>query len=210
MVGEFLQTLEEEGLTENTLIIFSSDNGPVVDDGYRDQAVELLGDHQPRGPYRGGKYSLFEAGTRVPFITWWPGMIEPGVSDAMVSQLDLFSSLAKLVGNDQIFAGKDSENHLDVLLGKSTQGRNQLVQEATTRTAFRQGDWVMIPPYNGPAVNTWVDIELGNSRQYQLYDLSKDPGEQHNLADEKPEKLKQMLQDFEKIRGKDYGNTNPL
>src|SRR5690606_12966672 len=64
MIGEFIKTLEEEGLADNTLIIFSSDNGPVVDDGYEDRAVERLGTHTPWGPFRGGKYSLFEAGTR--------------------------------------------------------------------------------------------------------------------------------------------------
>ena len=68
-IGEFIKTLEAESLLENTLIVFSSDNGPVLNDGYYDDAVEKLGDHKPAGPLRGGKYSLFEAGTRVPFIT---------------------------------------------------------------------------------------------------------------------------------------------
>ena len=97
-VGAFIKTLEEEGLLENTLIFLSSDNGPVLDDGYQDQAIERLGNHQPTGGLRGGKYSLFEAGTRVPFITYWKGKIKPAKSNAVVSQLDWFSSLAGLVG----------------------------------------------------------------------------------------------------------------
>lgn len=210
MIGEFIKTLEEEGLTDNTLIIFSSDNGPVVNDGYKDQSVERLGDHTPWGPLRGGKYSLFEAGTRVPFITWWPGTIEPGVSDAMISQIDLFSSLADLVNNNRDYSGKDSKNLLNVLLGKNEDGREQLVLEATSRTAFRQGDWALIPPYKGRSVNKSVNIELGNSEEYKLYNLRVDLGQQNNLAKENPEKLKEMVQAFEKIRGRDYGNTKPL
>jgi arylsulfatase A-like enzyme len=100
-IGEFVKTLEQEGLLENTLIILSSDNGPVVNDGYDDDAVEKLGDHKPWGPLRGGKYSLFEAGTRVPFITCWKGRITPEVSDALVCQVDLLSSIARLVGSQK-------------------------------------------------------------------------------------------------------------
>jgi arylsulfatase A-like enzyme len=100
-VGELLKTLEEENLLENTLVIFSSDNGPVLNDGYYDDAVEKQGNHLPAGPLRGGKYSLYEAGTRVPLLVYWKGTIEPAVSDAMVSQLDLFSSLARLVGSEE-------------------------------------------------------------------------------------------------------------
>jgi arylsulfatase A-like enzyme len=97
-IGEFMKTLEDEGLTENTLVIFSSDNGPVLDDGYKDDAVEKLGNHKPSGVLRGGKYSLFEGGTRVPFVTYWKGVIKPQVSDALVCQMDILASLANLIG----------------------------------------------------------------------------------------------------------------
>ena len=85
-------------LTRDTLFIFSSDNGPVVDDGYRDQAVEKLGDHKPAGPLRGGKYSAYDGGTRVPFVVRWPGTVKPGVSAAPLSQVDLLASFAALAG----------------------------------------------------------------------------------------------------------------
>jgi arylsulfatase A-like enzyme len=199
VVGEFIKTLETEGLLENTLIIFSSDNGPVVNDGYYDDSVEKLGNHKPAGDLRGGKYSLFEAGTRVPFFTYWKGKINPGVSDAMVSQLDLFSSLASLVESDE--TTNDSKELLDVLLGKSQKGREELVIEATSRTAFRKGDWAMIPPYDGPAVNTQVNIELANADEYQLYNIKEDIGQQNNLAKSKPEKLQEMITAFQAIRG---------
>lgn len=207
-IGELIKTLEAEGLLENTLIILSSDNGPVLNDGYYDDAVEKLGKHTPRGPLRGGKYSLYEAGTRVPFITYWQGRIQPAVSGALVSQVDLLSSLATLVGSD--LRGPDSQELLDVFLGKSTEGRKELILEASTRTALRQGDWVMIPPYKGPAINTQVNIELGNSDQFQLYHLTEDLGQQQNLVGTYPEKLQEMIAAFERIRGTEFQKTEPL
>lgn len=197
-VGELLKTLEEENLMANTLIIFSSDNGAVVNDGYYDDAEEKLGEHKPSGPFRGGKYSLFEGGTRVPFIVYLEGTVEPAVSDAVVMQMDLFSSLAKLVGSDQ--RGPDSEELLDAFLGRSEKGRSELIMEATTKTAYRQGDWVFIPPYKGPAVNKMVNIELGNSSEPQLYNLADDLGQQVNLAESEPEKLQEMTEAYERIR----------
>ena len=201
-VGEFIKTLEAEGILENTMIVLSSDNGPVLNDGYYDDAAIKNGDHKPRGPLRGGKYSLYEAGTRVPFITYWKGIIEPAKSDAIVSQIDLFSSFASLAGSD--LQGPDSQDLLETLLGKSQQGRTELVIEATSRTAFRKGDWVLIPPYDGPAISKNVNIELGNLPDFGLYNLQDDIGQQKNLANEAPEKLQEMIAAFEAIRGDGY------
>ncbi|MEX2591795.1 MAG: arylsulfatase [Anditalea sp.] len=207
-IGELMNTLDEEGVLENTLIIFTSDNGPVVNDGYYDDAVEKLGSHTPWGPLRGGKYSLFEAGTRIPFITYWQGKISPGVSDAMVCQMDLLSSLAALVGSEA--KGIDSEDLLKAFMGESTIGRESLILEATSRTALRRGDWIMIPPYGGPEVNKNVNIELGNAKEYQLYNLSDDIGQQKNLAKTHTDKLKEMITFFEDIRGEGYLDTEAL
>lgn len=199
-VGELLKTLKNEGLLEKTLIVFSSDNGPVLNDGYYDNAVEKLGDHQPAGPLRGGKYSLFEAGTRVPFATYWKGTIKPEVNDALVSQIDLLTSLADLVGSEK--KGPDSKNLLNVFLGDSDSGRENLILEATGRTALRKGDWILIPPYDGPAVAREVNIELGNSPEFQLYNIKEDIGQENNLAKSKPDKLKEMKALYTKIKGK--------
>ncbi len=207
-IGELINTLEAEGLLENTLIILSSDNGPVLNDGYYDDAVEKLGNHTPAGPLRGGKYSLFEAGTRVPFITFWKGQIEPSLSDAVVSQVDLLSSLASLVGSP--VRSQDGKDLSDVFLGKNNNGRDELILEATTRTALRKGDWILIPPYAGPAVNKQVNIELGNSEEYQLYNLKEDIGEQNNLAESNKKKLDEMIAAFESIRGEDYKKVEQL
>jgi len=199
-IGELIATLEDQGLLENTLIILSSDNGPVLNDGYYDDADTKVGKHTPAGPLRGGKYSLFEAGTRVPFITYWKGHIDPAVSDEIVSQVDLFSSLASLVGSEARTG--DSEELLKVLMGEKDQGRSELILEATGRTALRKGDWVFIPPYEGPAISKNVNIEIGNAPDYQLYNLKEDLGEQNNLAESNPDKLKEMQSAYEAIRGK--------
>jgi len=204
-IGEFMKTLEKEGLLENTLVVFSSDNGPVLNDGYYDDAVEKIGKHDPKGGLRGGKYSIFEAGTRVPFITYWKGKIQPGVSDAVVCQMDLLASLANLVGTEETTT--DSKELLDELLGKSNKGRKSLVIEATGKTALRQGDWLMIPPYKGKNFREKVGIEVGNYPVFQLYNLKEDKSQQYNLAKSNPEKLEEMVASFESIRGKDYINN---
>ena len=208
MVGQLLETLDSEGLLSNTLIIFSSDNGPVVNDGYYDESEEKLGNHKPAGILRGGKYSLFEAGTRIPFFTYWKDNIIPGVSDALVSQLDLFSSIAALVGSQE--RANDSKQLLNLFLGKSEKGRNEMIIEATSRTAFRKGQWAMIPPYEGREVNELVKIELGNYDYYQLYNLKEDIKQQNNLAKSNPEKLKELINDFEIIRGNENNDLHQL
>jgi arylsulfatase A-like enzyme len=208
VVGAFLKTLEDAGLLENTLVIFSSDNGPVLDDGYQDQAIELLGNHKPSGGLRGGKYSLFDAGTRVPFITYWKGKIQPGVSDALVSQMDFTASLSALAGKE--IATPDSQNLLDVFLGKSKEGRKDLIIEATSRTAYIKGDWVMIPPYRGHEILQNKGIETGNLGQFQLYNLTQDPYQNKNLAISKPDKLKEMVKGFEAERGSDYDEIEQI
>ncbi len=198
-VGQIVELLREQGLIENTLILFSSDNGPVLQDGYVDYAEEKNGEHKPSGPYRGGKYSLYEGGTRVPFITYWEGTIAPGVSDALVSQLDYYNSLASLVGS--VTMTEDSQDLLDVFLGKSKTGRPTFVEEASTRTSYRKGQWKLIPPYEGPAVSNHTNVELGRSGELQLYNLADDPGEQKNLAQSEREKLSELITDYQKETG---------
>ena len=207
-VGEIIKTLKEEGVLDNTLIVFSSDNGPVLNDGYYDDAVEKLGNHKPNGPLRGGKYSLLEAGTRVPFFTYWKGQIKPLISDALVCQIDLLESIAKLVNID--VKSTDSQELLNVFMGKSNKGRANLVIEANTKTAFRQGDLIMIPPYPGDPILEEVNIEMGNDKDFQLYNLKKDIGQKNNLAKTQPKKLKELMKNFELIRGNSYKNVEKI
>ena len=199
VVGEFINTLKEEGLLENTLIVFSSDNGPVLNDGYFDDAVEKLGEHDPKGGLRGGKYSLLEAGTRVPFITYWKGTIKPAVSDAIVCQIDLLASLANLAGT--LDETTDSKNILNTFLGDSDKGRDNLIIEANSKTALRSGDWLMIPSYKGKEFNKKVNIDLGVLPKTQLYNLKEDVSQQNDLAESNPKKLTEMIQTYESLRG---------
>ena len=201
-VGQIMEALEKNGLAENTLIVLSSDNGPVVDDGYADKAVELLGDHRPWGDFRGGKYSNFEAGTRVPFIVSWPAKIKPGVSNALVSHIDLFASMAGLVGGkiaDQ--AAPDSRNQLETLLGKDSKGRDYIIEQAGT-LSVSDGNWKYITPGNGAVYNKLTNTELGNNKEVQLYNLKDDVGEKVNIAAQHPEIIERLRSILEKEKNK--------
>ena len=202
MTGEILKLLDSLGLSKNTLIIFSSDNGPVLDDGYEDFAETLVGDHKPAGIYRGGKYSAFEAGTRVPAITYWPGIIKPGTSDGLFSQIDFFASFAKLV-NQEIPAGAapDSENMLTALLGESKKSRTYMLEESFT-LSLRKANWKYISPQEKQTPD-WLKnkkIESGLMQTPQLYNLKNDPGEENNLADQYPEIVMELKRELEKIK----------
>lgn len=185
-VGEIINTLDRLGLSENTLMIVTSDNGPVVDDGYRDQAVELLGDHKPAGPLRGGKYSLFDGGTRVVFIAQWPGKIKPGTSGALFSQVDLMASFAALTGQEtEPGEAPDSQNSLKALLGKDKKGREWLIEHAGRLTIIK-GDWKYIEPGKGAKLQVNTNTETGNDTVPQLYNLKRDIGERNNVAQQNP------------------------
>lgn len=187
-VGELMAELRKLDLLDNTIIVFTSDNGPVLDDGYVDYAVERLGNHQVTGGLRGGKYSLYDGGTHIPFFVYWKGHIEPTTSNALVCQMDLLNSFAALVGQP-VRQDLDSKEMLDVFLGKSENGRDELVLEAAGRLCFRKGNWALIPPYNGPEFR---ETELGNLKDFGLFDLSADRGQTTNVADQNPEKLEEM------------------
>ena len=199
-VGQILASLNELGLTDKTLVIFTSDNGPVIDDGYKDDAVAKLGTHTPSGPFRGGKYSNFEAGTRVPLIVRWPGRVKRGVSGALLSQLDFLATFAALTGQTLAdAAAPDSVNLMQALLGRSASGRATYVEQGSG-LALRQGRWKYIQPNNRARVNANTNTELGNDTAPQLYDLTKDPGEKTNLAATNPVKVKEMEDLLRKIR----------
>ena len=174
------------GLAENTLVVLTSDNGPVLDDGYKDQAVEKLGSHKPAGPFRGGKSSIHEGGTRVPLLVRWPGRVKPrGTSGAIVSQVDFPATFAALAGasfpNDR---APDTRNLLPALLGESQTGRDHVLQYSGI-VAVRAGDWKLIP---GKAAKDAKNVRP----DFQLYDLAKDPGETTDVAAANPEKVAEL------------------
>jgi arylsulfatase A-like enzyme len=203
-VGELQAMLRKNGLLDNTLIIFTSDNGQVIDDGYQDEAVEKLGNHQPGGIYRGGKYSAFEGGTRVPFIVSWKGTVKPNKTNAaLFSQIDLYASLASLTGV-AVTPGQapDSRNNLKVLLNQSNRSREFLVEQSVNSTlSLIKGQWKYIEPSKGPKRNKETNTELGNLPEPQLYNLADDPGETKNLASARLDKVNEMKKMLEAIVG---------
>ena len=196
-IGELFSYLEKNDLLKNSIIILTSDNGPVLNDGYYDDAIEKLGNHTPSGNLRGGKYSLFEAGTRVPFITYWKGKIKQQVSDEIVSQIDFLNSIASLIGSK--IRSRDGKELDGVLFNNSGKGRSDLILEAQTKTALRSKNWILIPPHPGPKRNPNTNIESGRSNNFQLYNLNIDVSQQDNLAKSNPEKLDEMIKIYQDI-----------
>ncbi len=204
-VGEIMKTLDRLNLTDKTLIVLCSDNGPVLDDGYADGAVEKLGDHEPAGPYSGGKYSVLEGGTRTPFIVKWAGRIKPAVSDEVVCTVDLPSSLAALAGAsvpDDAFL--DSFNLLPVLLGENgAKGRDHLLQQDNNGINFglRMGEWKLVRAKNPGRTKAVVTKkkQAEGGPLHRLYHLTNDPGETTNLGAQHPEKLKEMVAKMDEI-----------
>ncbi len=167
-VGEIINVLERNGLLENTILIVTSDNGPVLDDGYIDGAVELAGSHKPAGILSGGKYSNNEGGTRIPFIVHWPAEVSPKVSDALVSQIDLYASLAALTGESlSKDDAPDSFDQMETWLGKNDTGRPYFV-----------GQPGLVIVKDG-----WKYIQASGA----LYDLTSDIGEKTNKGSQYPE-----------------------
>lgn len=205
-VGEIVRVLEEQGLLENTLIILTSDNGAVLDDGYADFAEELVGDHSPTGGLRGGKYSSFEGGARVPFIIHWPARIEkPTIRETLVSQIDFLETMAKIVGlpkayalspdgNPQANSWFDDDEHT---------ARSFAVSMASNHTlSLVFCGWKYIEPKGGPAIVPWgTGIETGYSAEPQLYKkVNGKFDETKNFASENPAMLKVMQDILENIR----------
>ena len=204
-VGELTKTIERLGLSQNTLIVFCSDNGPVLDDGYKDDAVEKLGTHEPAGPFRGGKYSVWEGGTRTPLITRWLGKITPKVSNKVVCTIDLAHSFATLTGQELTrTACLDSMNLLDAFMGKEgAQGRNHLLQQDNGSGNFglRVGDWKLVRLKQRGKSQAVVSIKENAMPigQHSLFHLTKDPGEQMDVSKENPEVVKRMTEMLDTI-----------
>lgn len=205
-VGVILKALKDRGILDNTLIIFSSDNGPVLNDGYLDQAEQTAKKqhYKPAGPFRGGKYSALEGGTRLPFIVYWAGKVKPATTTgALFSQMDLMASFAHIMNvplrKDEF---TDSRDYSSTLLGTTEKDRTELIEQAENMTlSIVRGGWKYIEPHGGPAVMRGVNIESGYSKEPQLYHISKDPEELKNVANKFPSKVKALKEKLEAIKG---------
>lgn len=190
-VGEVMRELRYLGIEENTIIIFSSDNGAILIDDYEDGSVTHLNGHTASGVLRGGKYSVFEGGTRVPFIIAGQGVARGKVSDALIGQFDLLATISQMLGQQIPKEAIDSQPLEATLLGKINIGRSHIVEHAGT-LALLKGNWKYIAPNKGPAKSSSTDTELGNLEKPQLYDLSNDLGEKNNVAQKHPEIVKEL------------------
>ncbi|WP_294358222.1 arylsulfatase [uncultured Sphingomonas sp.] len=222
-VGAFMRELEQQGLANDTLVIFSSDNGPILFDGYADHAAELAGAHRISGPYSSGKYSIYEGGTRVPMIVHWPGGARAGhVSRAIVSHVDLLASLAAMVGqplpDDQAV---DSFDLRPALFGHSDRGRDHVVEDTKLMVtngasvsgsgarvlALRVGDWKFVR--GGAQPSAFHGNPIGTQPHDQLFNLARDPGEHHDLAAQQPARVRAMAAQLDRIE-RDGRSRPPL
>ena len=227
MVGEVLQSLEEHGLSDDTLVIFTSDNGGMLNLGGRNA---VRAGHRINGDLLGFKFGVWEGGHRVPFVARWPGKIEPGTeSDQLICNVDMLAAFAALTGQDlEQTQGKDSVNILPALVSdpeKPLRTELLLAPHKASNLAMRKGKWIYIPArgsggftgskphqhaWGGPAAVEFVggvnsDIENGKYKPdappAQLYDLEADVNQTRNVYHEHPEVVKELKSLLAKYTG---------
>lgn len=210
-VGKVLQTLENLGIAENTIVIFTSDNGPY----WRENFVEQF-QHKSAGPYRGMKGDAFEGGHRVPFIVRYPGKIKPGsISNVTTTLANLMATCADLTGErSSKFQPEDSYSILPVLMGNATNIAEQpAIVNISSRGLFdiRKGDWKLIDKLGSGGFTVPFAIQPEKDGPVgQLYNLASDIHEDNNLYNQYPEKVKELTDLLNKIKqapkGKQFKN----
>ena len=201
--GAILEALKKNGVDSDTIVIFTSDNGPVYDDGYQDgttvktSTAELDRGHDGSGPYRGGKYQLFEGGTRVPFIVRWPAGVEPGVSDALVTQVDLLKSFSSLL-KVEVPSGQaiDSRDYLQAFIGQDAKGADIILEQAKA-VAVRKGPWKYFEGWAGHMFRKPKSVPNKNP---MLFNVDDDQMESNNLVKVKTEVAKELSELLEKYQ----------
>jgi arylsulfatase A-like enzyme len=200
-IGHVIETLKETGMYENTLLVFSSDNGPV----WYDEDVERFG-HDASGGLRGMKGDAWEGGHRMPFIVRWPGHVEEGsVSGQTIGFTDLLATLADLTGEKlPEGAGPDSYSYLPVLMGQHPEDQSirppLVLRSAGGATMIRSGEWKLIDRLGSGGFSKPRRVEPGpGDPEGQLYNLEDDPGEITNLYNKRPDLVEQLKGELEKI-----------
>ena len=204
-IGRILDTLDQMNVTDDTLVIFTSDNGGVLmTEGQRPEAEAFRAGLRPNGHWRGRKHSIYEGGFRVPFLVRWPGRVEPGtVCDETLNLVDMYATLATLI--DQPVSSKeavaeDSFNVLPAILGKSHQEPlrpSMIVHSPNGNFAIRRGSWKYIEGIPSPTIKK---PPQRNELHAQLYNLQDDPGEQRNVINEHPDIVRRLATLLEKQR----------
>lgn len=206
VIGDIVRALAEGGHAENTIVIFSADNGP---ERYAYDRIRNFG-HRSMGPLRGLKRDLYEGGHRVPMVVRWPGVVKSGsVCNALVSQVDLMATFAAVVGYElPAGAAPDSYNLLDVWKKNSASPRTSIVHNTFENAyAVRHENWVLIAAPSGAhsQVPPWFNEQNGYTDDEQpgeLYDLSTDLRQAKNLYAQQPEKVRELTEMLEQIRAK--------
>ncbi|MDB4446903.1 arylsulfatase [Akkermansiaceae bacterium] len=209
-IGQLLQALKDSGQAENTIVIFSADNGPE----HYAYARDVKFDHWSAHPFRGLKRDAYEGGHHVPFMVKYPGVTMAGtVNDALVSQIDIMATLASVVGYDlpDKNAAEDSHDLLPLLKGQVKSIRTSHIHNTFDHTwAFREGDWVLVTGKSGHhsrVTKEWLkkhDYPKTESKQPRLFNLREDIGQRNDLATKHPEKVKAMEASLARIREQGY------
>ena len=209
-IGQLLQALKDSGQAENTIVIFSADNGPE----HYAYARDAKFDHWSAHPFRGLKRDAYEGGHHVPFMIKYPGVTMAGtVNDALVSQIDIMATLASVVGYDlpEKNAAEDSHDLLPLLKGEVKSIRTSHIHNTFDHTwAFREGDWVLVTGKSGHhsrVTKEWLkkhDYPKVESKQPRLFNLREDIGQRNDLAAKHPEKVKAMETSLARIRAQGY------
>ena len=209
-IGQLLQALKDSGQAENTIVIFSADNGPE----HYAYARDAKFDHWSAHPFRGLKRDSYEGGHHVPFLVKYPGVTMAGtVNDALVSQIDIMATLASVVGYDlpEKNAAEDSHDLLPLLKGEVKSIRTSHIHNTFDHTwAFREGDWVLVTGKSGHhsrVTKEWLkkhDYPKTESKQPRLFNLREDIGQRNDLAAKHPEKVKAMEASLARIREQGY------
>ncbi len=209
-VGRILEALDKNGLANDTIVIVTTDNGPILFDGYDDKAIDQLKDHKPAGPWTGWKYLVKEGGCRIPFIMRWPARLKPGVCNEMICLTDILATMSGVTGQKvPAKTAIDSVNQMPVILGETDKpARNTVVlQGVSGAIAYRDGDWKLIKANANPTVkDTGSGTKQGDqrfvqalTRKDQLFNLALDPGENHDLSAQYPERLEAMKKGLESV-----------
>lgn len=208
-VGEILRALDEAGIAENTLIIFTTDNGCSPQAKFEELAAA---GHFPSYIYRGHKADIYEGGHRVPFLARWPGKIKAGSkSDALVSQVDFFATAAEIVGAETPDdRSEDSISFLPLLTGEAESIRDSIITQSIDGSfSIRDGNWKLVfcPGSGGWSEPRPGKVDLEKFPAMQLFDLAADPGEEFNLYDENEDRVAEMTAAMQKAI--DEGRTTP-
>ncbi len=210
-VGRIIQILEYKGLMDNTIVIFTSDNGGEIP-GNKPEAPEIQAIQaglKINGDLRGDKHNIWEGGTRVPFIVSWPGKVQEGtVSEDIIAVMDVFGTVADITGKglpEDKNVAPDSRSFLSTLMGQKSEPARTSVVTADMHgmQAIRMGDWKFIDNALPKELPERRRQSIKMPLELQLYNLSEDPAESNNLYESNPKIVKQLTEELSRIRNQD-------